>query len=154
VEAYEIEGRLAIAELHGSYADAVDRGDLETVAGLFAEDGVLIVHGGRACSGRHGILEFLTESRRTRHASGQGLSIRHHLTSHTMRFLATGRARGSCYFLAIGANGADHWGVYRDEFVVENGEWRYAQRAVTIEGADANGWIGSGSGAVTFTPNG
>src|SRR3954454_462815 len=101
MEAWEIAGRLAIAELHGSYAHAVDRGDIEHVAQLFAGDGVLVVHGGTIYSGRAGILEFLTASRRSRETSGQGLAVRHHVSSVSVEFRSAAQATGSCRFLAM-----------------------------------------------------
>jgi hypothetical protein len=152
METWELVARSAVAELVAGYAHDVDRGHLDQVADRFAEHGVLVVHGGREFRERSGILEFLTASRRARETSGHGLSVRHHVSSVTVRFQSSDRAEATSYFLAMGATGADHWGRYDDLLVIEHGQWRFASRAVTIEGADPNGWIGSGKGAVSFTP--
>jgi hypothetical protein len=152
MEPWEVAGRAAIAELNGGYARDIDGGDLEGVADRFARDGVLVVHGGRAYRKRTGILEFLTVSRRARERSGQGLAVRHHVSSLTVGFTGPDSAQSTSYFLAMGASGPDHWGRYDDVLLVEDGAWRFASRAVTIEGADPRGWIGSGGGAVTFDP--
>jgi hypothetical protein len=153
MELSEVVARAAIAELSAGYARDVDGGNIEGVAHRFARAGVLIVHGGREYHERTGILEFLTASRRTRAASGQGLAVRHHVSSLTVTFIAPDRAHAMSNFLAMGPSGPDHWGRYDDKFVLEDDQWCFACRAVTIDGADPDGWIGSGAGPVSFTPS-
>lgn len=152
MELWEVVGRTAIAELSAGYAKDVDGGDIERVAHRFARRGVLVVHGGREYHGRTGILEFLTASRRTRASSGQGLAVRHHVSSLAVTFTAPEQAHATSYFLAMGPSGPDHWGRYEDKLVLEDEQWRFACRAVTIEGAEPDGWIGSGAGPVSFRP--
>src|SRR5690606_3444284 len=98
---------------------------------------------------RDEVVRFLVGSRDTK---GEGsFRLRHHVSSVRIRIADEDHATAQSYFLAVESGlGPDHWGVYRDELVRENGAWRFARRTVTIEGATPNGWIGSGKGPVTL----
>ena len=57
------------------------------------------------------------------------------MSSVVIELTAPDRARATSYFLAMSGAGPDHWGVYRDELARLGGEWLFARRVVTVEGA-------------------
>ena len=150
---WEVAARVAVDDLFAAYVAGVDGGPLEELVGLFTADGVLVVHGGKEYHGRDGILEFLTSSRETRGASPVG-RIRHFNSRSRIRFDGPSSARGTTYFFAMSeVRGIDHWGVYEEDLVAVDGVWYFKRRAVVIEGAEPNGWIGSGVALVSFDRN-
>jgi hypothetical protein len=149
MDAEQIAAQVEISGLMGRYVQAVDGGPLEALAALFASDGQLVVHDGRAFRGHDAILAFLRESRASRGAIPGGGPLRHHVASACVEVNGD-RAMATSYFTAVTLRGPDHWGVYRDHFAREAGVWRFAERSVTIEGAAPEGWIGSGAAAVRF----
>lgn len=141
--------RIAVNTCTSRYVEAVDAGDFDGLLELFAEDGVLHPHGLPRYRGKAEIRAFLTESRRSRSGPSSG-RIRHHVSSERIWFPSPGRAKVTSYFIAMGRHGPDHWGVYRDELVATGDRWVFQLRAVTLEGADPSGWIGSGLAPVKF----
>ncbi len=142
----------AIATLMGAYVEAIDGGDFDALLALFAADGSLHPHGHEPYRGREAILGFITGSRRSRSGPSRWGAIRHHVSSLRVRPNGDAEATATSYFLAISALGPDHWGTYRDELVAGEGGWLFASRAVTIDGADPSGWVGSGAAPVRFEP--
>lgn len=139
---------LSVSELLGRYPHAVDAGSPDDVAALFGDDGTLVVHGGRRYEGRAPIVTFLEASRASRAAAGSAL--RHHISSIDVAVQTDVSATAQSYFLAVGRNGPDHWGTYRDRLACVDGAWFFEERQVTIEGADPEGWIGSGAAPVSL----
>lgn len=133
-----------------AYPHAVDAGRSDEVGALFGDEGMLVVHGGRECRGAGNVVAFLEQSRASR-SGAQPLRLRHHVSSQHVSLESGGAARATSYFVAMGPTGPDHWGVYRDRLVRTGGVWLFAERRVTIEGADPGGWVGSGAAPVPFT---
>lgn len=144
--------KIAIADLQQLYVSGVDIGPVDSLLDLFLADGELIAHGQPGYRGRAAIAGFLRGSRDSRRDRSRFGRIRHHVAQTALRFETPDRATGSCYFVAMGRVGADHWGVYDDVIVQRDALWRFERRAVTIEGAHPDGWIGSGAGPVRFVP--
>ena len=138
---------LGATELVNAYAHAIDSGTPEQIGELFAEEGLLRVHGGEEFRGAEEIKSFFVRSRANR--ASTGVRLRHHITSVRARVLAPDRAAALSYFIAVSADhGPDHWGTYKDVLVQREGIWLFLERRVTLEGADPAGWIGTGGGSV------
>jgi hypothetical protein len=149
--ATQLADRIGIGVTTALYVETVDGGDIDGFVALFADDGILHPHGLPPSAGRERIREFLTSSRASRPTGG---SIRHNVSSERIRLGGGDSAEATSYFLAMGVRGPDHWGTYHDELIKVDGEWLFRSRTVTIEGADPDGWIGSGAGPVKFAPSG
>jgi hypothetical protein len=67
------------------------------------------------------------------------------VSSLRIDLVARDQARATSYFLAITAAGPDHWGVYRDDLVLDGDRWRFARREAIPEGSAPGGWQGTAS---------
>jgi len=140
VEAWEIEARLTVQDTLASYVRCADSGRSAELAGLFTDDGVLRTDVGDA-RGPTAITAFLEDARRSLAASPSGAGrIRHHVSSVHVTFPTRDEARATSYFLAVTAIGPDHWGRYRDRLARVGDEWRFTQRAATVEGHAPGSW--------------
>jgi uncharacterized protein (TIGR02246 family) len=133
-----IEDRVAISELVHTYAQAVDRKDIDGVAGLFCEDGQLVVYtepkaeSPRIVSGREAIRESLSDLHRYR-------ATFHEIANHTVS-LDQDRASALTGCVAHHITGSDGderdrvWYLrYRDQLVRELGGWRFSVRELRVE---------------------
>jgi hypothetical protein len=142
----EMQARMAIELTIARYITASDEGRLDDFAATFTEDGVLAPPGVPECNGRSAIRDFIAASRVSR-LTVPGLGeIRHHVARPTVEVSLPGEGRATSYFMAVSANGPDHWGIYYDELVPVDGAWLFRRRTVRLHGADPTGWIGSGAG--------
>jgi uncharacterized protein (TIGR02246 family) len=144
----EIRGvldRAAIEALIGDYAEAADRGRSADLAALFAPDGVLEILGETFDAGVHeGREAILARLERTRTELPPGAApplLRHHIATVRVRPTGPGTARADAYFLAVTADGPDHWGRYSDRLVETEEGWRFAHRKVVHEGRAAGSWL-------------
>jgi uncharacterized protein (TIGR02246 family) len=135
----EIAAREAIRDLVARYNAFGDSGRLEELSELFCPDAELEVEG-RAQRGRPAIRALFERAAEEARAGTGARRIRHHVSTHTIDVLADDRARGRCYYLVLTDTGLDHWGRYTDEYRVEAGRWRFARRAVSVDGAIPGGW--------------
>ncbi len=136
----ELLVREAVRDLVAAYTWAGDRGRSAELAALFAEDGVLDVgeHGGRWV-GRAEIERRIDASAaRMAAAGGTPGPVQHHVASLHVEVGVTGdrpSATARSYFAVHTTIGLDHWGRYRDRFVVgADGTWRFAERVVRVDG--------------------
>lgn len=133
----ELQAREAVRDLVATYTWAGDRGDSAALAELFVDDGVLDVgeHGG-AWRGRDRIrAELDAVAERTLAAGGAPGPVRHHVASLRIVIAGPAAAEATSYFSVFTAIGLDHWGRYRDRFVVDaDGAWRFAERTVRLDG--------------------
>lgn len=60
--------------------------------------------------------------------------VRHVVGTHQIDVPDPGHARGRSYFVVLMGHGLDHWGRYLDDYVVHEGEWRFARRRVLTDG--------------------
>jgi hypothetical protein len=136
MEPWEVEARLAIADLVARYTRAGDTGRAAEFSDLFAADGEFEINGGRQAQG-HAAIATLMEEVKTSFAKAPAtfFPARHHVTGLTIDFEDQDHAVGRSYFLLIGGWGPDHWGVYRDRFARSGGKWRFARRHALMEGA-------------------
>jgi len=140
VQVWEVAAREEIRELVARYAHCADGGRLDELAALFAEDGELRIDDRPALRGRDEIRAFLGGTRDDLAASPAVRTIRHHVTSHRIDVTARDAAIGACYFLVMSAQGPDHWGRYRDRYVVRDGAWLFAERRVRVDGTAPGSW--------------
>ncbi len=125
MELWELVAREQIRETVARYAHLVDRGRIEELVLLFAED--------PAC-GRAAIRAFFTETAaRLASASARPL-IRHHVSNLVIDVSGPDTASAESYFLAIAARGMDHWGRYRDRFVRRESRWLFQHRRARADG--------------------
>jgi SnoaL-like domain len=132
----ECAARLAIADLVMAYTRAGDTGRIDEFVDCFAADGVLEVKG-RAHLGHDAIASFVGDVGARFTGRSGFLPARHHVASAWCELGNDGTARGGAYFTLMAADGPDHWGVYRDRYVLVDGRWRFAHRCVRTEGARA-----------------
>ncbi|WP_329410625.1 nuclear transport factor 2 family protein [Nocardia vinacea] len=69
--------------------------------------------------------------------------IRHHVTTVDITFLSDDEAHTETFYVAITDEaGPDHWGTWHDVFRRQaDGTWSIAERLVTADGADPDGWL-------------
>ena len=140
MERTELVARESIRALLAAYTWAGDRGRSAEVAACFTLDGVLDVgeHGGR-WEGRAAIERELDAVADRVAASGDAPGrVNHHVSSVGIELRDPTSARVRSYFCVYTEHGADHWGSYADEVVLDaaDGGWRFANRTVRVTGAD------------------
>jgi hypothetical protein len=140
MEQWESAAREAIREMVAAYAHYADSGRFDDFAALFAAEGVLEVRGEAPLRGRDAIRTFLQGVGTELSDATTVPTIRHHVSSLTIDVVSPTEARGACYFLAITEHGVDHWGRYRDQYVLEGNTWRFAHRLVRTDGTTPGGW--------------
>lgn len=131
----ELEDREAIKQLIATYTVLGDRGRVEDMAWIFAEDARLMTSAWIA-EGRAGIIKALggvgAERKETAPmpAAGHRRIMRHHLTTCLISFQSPDDASGRTYWINYTEAGADHSGLYADTFQRRDGEWRIVTREV------------------------
>jgi len=144
MEAWEVAARLGVEDTLARYTRFADGGRSADLAGLFTEDGALVV-AGNAVTGREAIAAYLEGNKTSLGASAAGGGrIRHHTSSLRMDFASPDDATTTSYFLAITAAGPDHWGVYRDRLVRVDDRWLFERREAIPEGHAPGGWQDQG----------
>ena len=141
----ELEDREEIRQLIATYTIHGDRGRLEALAGVFAQDGVLETSGWRA-EGRAGIIEALSpraDAPAREAAPGtRGPIVRHHLTTCLIEFQGPDEATGRTYWINYSEKGADHSGLYADHYRRIEGRWQIAHRDVRLDWIAPDSWAG------------
>lgn len=138
MERTELIARESIRALLAAYTWAGDRGRSGAVAACFTADGVLDVgaHGG-TWEGRATIEAELDAVAERVAASGDAPTrVNHHVSSIDIELCDPTSARVRSYFCVYTEAGADHWGSYRDDVVLDaaDGGWRFARRTVRVTG--------------------
>ncbi len=122
------QDREAIRQLMAIYNINGDRGRIDALAAVFADDGV-IEFSGEASKGRAAIVARLSGGG-TRNPALE-LS-RHHLTTSLIELDGDG-ATARSYFQVLTNQGLDHHGHYADRLVRTPDGWRIAHRSVRID---------------------
>ena len=139
----DVRARVAIAATMARYATSVDSGDAAGVARTFAVDARLEVSSGGVMHGRTAIGAFYDKvigAGRPDRATGAPVPLlRHNLTTSRVDLESPTRARGRTYFMTLSAFGLDHAGIYTDIFKLEDGQWLFEDRIITVE------WFATGS---------
>jgi len=138
------EAEAEIRRLQAEYVFCADRGRVTELVGLFARAGVYRNVGGAydglVHEGRGAIAAYLLSVVDDFAAVGVTDTHRHHVSPARLEFVGDGKARAESYYLAMRSFGPDHWGVYRDVLVNEDGAWRFAERKCVIEGTSDASW--------------
>jgi hypothetical protein len=139
MERTELIAREGIRDLLGRYTWAGDTGRVADVAACFVEAGVLDLgdHGG-VLEGREAITsELASVVARVAGAAESPGAVNHHVASIEITMADPTNATVRSYFCVYTDAGADHWGRYRDEVVMDpvDGHWRFARRTVRVTGA-------------------
>jgi hypothetical protein len=127
--------REEIRALLAKYNICGDRADFAGLASVFAVDGVMESDLVKA-NGREEIATKLASlmTASERRAKPQKMRFsRHNLTTSLIEFQSEATARGRTYFIVISDVGLDHAGVYIDEFVKINSEWKIRHRLIRID---------------------
>ena len=104
----EAVSREEIRSLVASYNAFGDRGRVAELAGLFAPDGTLEIHGGESHVGPAAIEAYLGGV--TGDNTARATYWRHFVATHDIEVIDAERATGTAYFLVIDGNGLNHWG--------------------------------------------
>jgi hypothetical protein len=137
----ELVAREAIRDLVAAYAHLADRGRVDDVVVLFAEDGALRIDDREALVGHDAIRAFLAGTRDDLRTTALARPmIRHHVSNLRIALDAEDAAGGEAYFLVVTDRGVDHWGRYRDRYVRTPAGWRFAERRVRVDGMAAGSW--------------
>jgi len=131
----ELEDREAIRQLIATYTINGDRGRVQDMISIFAEDARMETSAWIA-EGRAGIFKALTTLGGERKTTAPELKpdqrriMRHHLTSCLITFDGPDEATGRTYWINFTEVGPDHAGLYADKFERREGEWRIVSRDV------------------------
>jgi ketosteroid isomerase-like protein len=134
VEPWELTAREVIRDLIARYAALVDRGRFDALLELFTDDAVLEAGDRPPVEGRAAIRAFLADTGERLARATVRPMIRHHVSTVVIDVDAPSTATATSYFLAITERGPDHWGRYRDRFVLRAGRWRIGHRTVRVDG--------------------
>ena len=139
MERTELIAREGIRDLLGRYTWAGDTGRTAEVADCFTVDGVLdLGEDGGTFEGRAAIETELESvvARVAQSAQSHG-PVNHHVSSVLITMADPTTATVRSYFCVYTDAGADHWGRYRDDVVMDrvDGHWRFARRVVRVTGA-------------------
>lgn len=148
-----VVAREGIRDLVTRYNSNGDSGRFEPLLELFADDAVMELddgHGGwTRFEGRDRITTIFTGMRDhlRAHASAKTGAqagdpappeyIRHYTATHQIDLVDAEHATGRLYYAVVMRHGWDHWGRYMDRYVRQGGEWRFANRRVTVDGRSA-----------------
>jgi hypothetical protein len=135
----EAADRDEIRQLVATYTAEGDRGRVDALAHIFAEDAVMVIPTWRA-EGRAGIVQALKGVGREgppaaspAPAGGRGRIMRHHLTSSYITFDGPDEASGRNYWINFTEKGPDHSGLYADKYRRIDGHWRIVFREVRLD---------------------
>lgn len=142
MELGELAAREAVRELVARYAHLVDRGQIDELVLLFAEDGTLEANDLPAAHGREAIRAFLLGTKSRLAAATTHPLIRHHVSTLTIAVTGPDAATAASYFFVVTERGPDHWGRYRDRFVRFGDHWLFQHRRVGTDGHAPGAWGG------------
>jgi len=144
MEVWEVVARESIRDLVARYNANGDAGRVPQVLELFAPDAVMELGAPGSSTLHTGLDEIAliftgTKERWTAEATDRGAPpyVRHCVSTHQIDLRDESHATGRCYFFVIMDHGVDHWGRYLDEYAVVDGQWRFARRAVRLDGRTA-----------------
>src|SRR5262249_24110104 len=132
--------RESIRDLVARYAHAADRGRLDDLCALFADDGVMRIDEREPLVGRAAIRAFLGDTRGSVRSETTTARIRPHVSNLQITVDGPASASGVAYFFVVTERGPDHWGRYRDRYRPDGGQWRFAERRVRVDGFAPGSW--------------
>jgi 3-phenylpropionate/cinnamic acid dioxygenase small subunit len=124
--------RLEIQELILRYTDAGDRAKFDEFITVFAEDAEYVTPLWRT-RGRAGIVDAMQRLDLGFFGPRPPSFMRHHLTTSRITLTGAEEATGRTYFINYSDIGADHAGVYVDQFRRVGGAWLIARREDRVD---------------------
>ncbi len=134
MELWELAAREQIRETVARYAHLVDRGRIDELVLLFAEDGTLEAGDRPPARGRAAIRAFFMDTAARLAGASTRRLIRHHVSNLVIEVSGPESASAESYFLALAEGGVDHWGRYRDRLVRRDGRWLFQHRLARADG--------------------
>jgi hypothetical protein len=141
----ELSDRDEIRQLLATYTIEGDRGRVDRLVMVFAQDGILQTGIWRA-EGREGIVKalsrptFRTQSPESQTPRDRGRVMRHHLTSSLITLDGPDAATGRTYWINYSEKGTDHSGLYADRYRRIDGRWHIVYRDVRIDWKAPDSW--------------
>ena len=134
-DSLRVQDRIAIEQLMWDYIRALDSGNAEAYAALFAPDGQF-GRGDNAVKGREALKKMISDARQNLDAAntnGQNAPRMYHVVTNThIEFVDEEHARYHAYWLgALAAGGTTSAGREVNELVRINGQWLISVRDVT-----------------------
>lgn len=137
------EDRAAILQLEAEYLMALDWGDAESYAALFAPEGRLEWAGGTAVGPEEiyrelGIYKEAIKQYYGDDGSGQPVVLRHFITNQAI-YIHGDTAKGVIYWFEVANNGPGHtpaigsYGHYEDSMRKVDGAWKFVSRRIFNE---------------------
>jgi hypothetical protein len=137
------EDRAAIMQLESEYLFALDWGDAESYAALFAPEGRLEWAGGTAVGPEAIYQEMAIYKEAIKKyygddGSGKPVVLRHFITNQSIHVHGE-RAKGRIFWFEMANNGPDHspkigsYGHYEDEMRKVDGVWKFVSRKIFNE---------------------
>jgi hypothetical protein len=137
------EDRAAIEQLEAEYLFALDWGDAESYASLFAPDGVLEWARGRAVGPKEIFKEMKSYKAVVAQVygddgTGRPVVLRHFISNQAI-YVDGDRARGRIYWFEMANNGPNQspvvgsYGHYEDEMRRVDGQWKFMSRRIFNE---------------------
>jgi ketosteroid isomerase-like protein len=126
----ELSDREAIRDLPVRYCDCVWQGTLEAMLDLFAKDAVFITKGRQ----REAVSRGRDELRKMYQKALGDFTPRPYIHNHVVDLKGKTSATGRCYVELRSASRQMEWigtGFYDDEYVREDGHWKFASRRFT-----------------------
>ena len=137
METWELVARELIRDTIARYAHLVDRGRIDELLELFAEDATLEAGDAPPARGRAAIRAVFVGTG-ARLATAAPPLVRHHVSNVLIDVAGPDAATAQSYFVAFTARGADHWGRYRDRFVRQGSRWLFQHRRARADGYAAD----------------
>ena len=134
MELWELTARELVRETIARYAHLVDRGRIDELVELFAEDGTLEAGDRPPAHGRDAIRAFFLGTQGRLASAAARPLIRHHVSNVLVEIVGPEAATAASYFLAITERGPDHWGRYQDRLVERGGRWLFQHRRARSDG--------------------
>ena len=134
MELWELTARELVRETLARYTHLVDRGRIDELVLLFAEDGTLEAGDRPPAHGHEAIRAFFAGTKDRLAAAATRPLIRHHVSSVLVEVASPESATAVSYFLAITERGPDHWGRYQDRLVQRTGRWLFQSRRARSDG--------------------
>ena len=128
---------LDIQNLYALYNLSSDATDSDTYASCFTDDGVLEAATiGISVSGREALIAHKERDK----ANRGGKYRRHWNGSLHLELKSDGSVLGRCYLVAYNGIPGElpvlaDCGVYEDTVICQDGEWKFSQRVLTMEGS-------------------
>jgi hypothetical protein len=137
------QDRAAIMQLESEYLFALDWGDAESYAALFAPEGKLEWAGGTAVGpeaiyAEMGIYKEAIKKYYGDDGSGKPVVLRHFITNQAI-YVHGDTAKGRIFWFEMANNGPDHtpligsYGHYEDEMRKVDGVWKFVNRKIFNE---------------------